>query len=158
MYLTLFNLCLIILTLLTTFASATHIDIFDRATANATIPGGIPNATISSNTAVDTSKWVITYCNKPHGPVTGACRGDCTTWNVGKKGNDGIGDTPDTNCVYTSPPFQVSFKVCAGPTEWYHCHWNDSFHPWLYPYGDENGVSVYNTISTASIDIGPRLS
>jgi hypothetical protein len=108
--------------------------------------------------AVDASKWVIAYCDKPFGPETGACRGDCTTWKVAEKGLDGIGDAPHTNCIMTYPPFEVTFKVCAGASGWSRCHWDDVFNPWLYPDGDYNGVSVYNTISTGSIYLGPKLS
>jgi hypothetical protein len=116
------------------------------------------NITLSSAAPLNTTQWVISYCNKPFDPTTGACQGDCHIWKVAERGLDGPGDAPDTNCVFTSPPFQVQFKVCAGPTGWWHCRWDSAFHPWLYPDGDVNGVSVYNTISTGSISLGPDLT
>ena len=162
MYLLLLTLNLAITTLLTTHISAHPFDLQNRnpANATATIPSGNTNrtGTTSSDSAVDTSKWVITYCNKPYDPATGGCRGDCKTWNVAELGSDGVGDTPDTNCIYTSPPFKPVFKACAGITGGYHCHWSNdqnSFHPWLYPDYDQNGVSVYNAISTGEIYIYP---
>ena len=158
----LFILYLTITTLFNTLTSAHPLDLFDRNPTNApaTIPDDNTNGTIttSSNTAVDTSKWVLTYCNKPYDPGTGACTGRCTTWKVADHEGSDIGSAADTNCIYTSPPFQVIFKACAGITGGFDCHWSDdlsAFHPWLYPDGDENGVSVYNTISTGEIELGP---
>lgn len=112
---TLFKVFFITMHLFTTFAAATIDDIGNRDIANIAIPDRGPNATVSANDTVDTNKWILTYCNKPHDPVIFGCRGDCTIWNVAKQGADGIGDTPDTNCVYTFPAFQVTFKVCTGP-------------------------------------------
>jgi hypothetical protein len=153
----LFNVLFIIMHLLTTFAAATLDDVGNRDIANITIPDRNANATVSADDTVDPSKWILTYCNKPYDPAAFDCRGDCTTWNVAKPGADGIGDTPDTNCVYTFPAFQVTFKVCAGPTRWYHCHWSDVFHPRQYKLPDGSVVSAYNTISTGAIYLSPKI-